>query len=73
MSGLYSHTGEMINTYKILVVKCGGKRQLRKPRIDVKLILKNDIGYDAEDRIDLAQVRFQWRVSVNMSSFFTHV
>jgi hypothetical protein len=61
----------MINAYKILVVKRGGKRPLRKPRINVKLILKNNIRYDAEDRVDLAQVRVQWRVYMNKSSFFT--
>jgi len=39
MSGLYSHTGDMINAYNILVVKLGSKRPLGK-RIDVKIILK---------------------------------
>ena len=44
MSGLYSQTEDMINVYKILVVKRGGKRPFGRPRLDVKIILKNDIG-----------------------------
>jgi len=72
MSELYSQTDDMINAYKILVVKRGGKRPLGIPRLDMKIILKNDIGYNAEDRIDLVQVRVQWWVSVNMSSIFTN-
>jgi len=31
---------DMINAYKILVVKRGGKRPLGRPRLDVKIILK---------------------------------
>ena len=57
MSGLYSQTEDRINVYKILVVKRGGKRPLGRPRLDVKIILKDDIGCDAEDQIDLVQVR----------------
>jgi len=40
MPGLYSHTGDMINAYKIRVMKCGGKRPLGRIRLDVKIILK---------------------------------
>jgi hypothetical protein len=57
MSELYSQTEDMINGYKILVVKRGGKRPLGRLRLDVKIILKNGIGYDAEDQIDLVQIR----------------
>jgi hypothetical protein len=31
---------DMINAYKILVVKRGGKRPLGRPGLDVKIILK---------------------------------
>jgi hypothetical protein len=60
--------GEMGNAYRVLVGKPEGKRPLGRPRCrwveNIKINLR-EIEWDDMDRIDLAQVRDQWRALVN--------
>jgi hypothetical protein len=62
-----STTGEMRNTYRILVGIPEGKRPLRRSRrrwVDnIKMDLR-EIGWDGMDWIELAQDRDQWRALV---------
>jgi hypothetical protein len=59
--------GETRNTYRILVGKPEGKRQLGRPRrrwVEIKMDLE-EIGWDGRDWIELGQDRDQWRGLVN--------
>lgn len=66
--GHVARAGKRVGTYRILVVKPDGKRQLVKPRhrweIILKFILKNLNG--VIDWIDLVDNRDGWRAFLNM-------
>jgi len=63
-----ARTGEMRNSYKILVGKPEGKRSLGRPRCrcgnNAKINLK-ETGCEVVDWIHVVQCRVQWRASVN--------
>jgi len=52
-------TGEMRNAYKILVRKPEGKRPLRRPRCNRRMIDDREIGWEVVDLTHLAQDRNQ--------------
>jgi hypothetical protein len=60
--------GEKRNAYRILVGKPERKRPLGRPRLrwvdNIKIDLR-ETEWDGMDWIDLAQVRDQWRASIN--------
>jgi hypothetical protein len=62
-----STNGEKRNSYRVLVGKQEGKRQLERPRCkwvdNIKMDLR-EIGWDDMGWIDLAQDRNQWRALV---------
>jgi hypothetical protein len=66
--GNVARMGEKRNPYRILVGKPEGKRSLGRPRLRWVNIIKielREIGWEAMDRIDLAQDRDQRRALVN--------
>jgi hypothetical protein len=66
--GNVARTGEMRNTYKILVGKPDGKRQLVRPRRRWEDNITVDLrsrGWEVVDGSHVAQDRNQWRAVVN--------
>jgi hypothetical protein len=63
-----STNGEKMNSYRILVRKPEGSRQLGRPRRrwvhNIKMDLR-EIGWGGMDWIDLTQDRDKWRALVN--------
>jgi hypothetical protein len=65
VSGACRRSGEMRNTYKILVGKPEGKRPFGRPRRRWEYNIRTDltwIGWDVVDWIHLALALDQWRL-----------
>jgi hypothetical protein len=59
---------EMINSYRILVDNCEGKRPLGRPRCRWYENMEMNVrqrGWEGVDRIHLAQDRDKWQVIMN--------